>query len=216
MSKVKIKDLVSVTEEMQELCAFEPALKTAKKAEKFLVKQLGEAFKELTKKDKYSEEAKELFIQLEFMDDPDQEDPEDETPEEDNEEQEELVEDIEEAKKLGDLKTIAKENDAFDAISGRLSGYSSIKSLRTTMLGILDGSVTIKPEKPTEKKASAPKGKSQTDVIRTLINKGLKRETITKKLAKEFDKSDGWGNSRLKIYEKAYGDLGKKDKKLKG
>ena len=75
-----------------------------------------------------------------------------------------------------------------------------------------------KPEKKEKTKKQPPKkqesGESQTDVIRAAIRKKMKREKIVELLKEKFAQSEGWANNRMKMYEKAYGEMGVKDKNL--
>ena len=50
-----------------------------------------------------------------------------------------LVGEINDAERIKDLKDIAKSNDEFKAIRGKLNGYKEIDDLREAMLAILDG-----------------------------------------------------------------------------
>ena len=75
------------------------------------------------------------------------------------------------------------------------------------------------PEATKEKETKTPTKKeskiSQTGVIRDAILEKKKRPEIEKLLISKFDKSEGWAKSRMNLYEKAYGEMGKDDKKLK-
>ena len=42
----------------------------------------------------------------------------------------------------------------------------------------------------------------------------MKREKIVELLKEKFAQSEGWANNRMKMYEKAYGEMGVKDKNL--
>jgi len=72
-----------------------------------------------------------------------------------------LVTEVEGAERLKDLKDIARSNDEFKAIRGKLNGYKEVDDLRGAMMEILDAApkedVKIKgapkPEKKTEPKA---------------------------------------------------------------
>ena len=62
MSKTDRKDLfVEVAKEIQEVCEFEPPIRTEKKSEEELISLLREAFVELTADDELSEKAKSVF-----------------------------------------------------------------------------------------------------------------------------------------------------------
>lgn len=62
-----------------------------------------------------------------------------------------LFAEVDKAERLRDLKDIAKSNDEFKDIRGKLSSYNTPKDLRTAMLDVLDE--LEKPEKTQEKKA---------------------------------------------------------------
>ncbi len=73
----------------------------------------------------------------------------------------ELSDEIYDAKRIKDLKDIAKSNDEFKGIRGHLNGYKDIEDLRTAMLSILKNApaetepeVTPKAEKKEEPKAT--------------------------------------------------------------
>jgi septum formation inhibitor MinC len=66
----------------------------------------------------------------------------------------------------------------------------------------------------TEKKPKADKKPSQTDILRDLIRSGKSKEDVIECLAKKFDKTPAWALNRVKMYENAYGEMGKDDKKL--
>lgn len=70
------------------------------------------------------------------------------------------------------------------------------------------------PKKKERKKPQRQKGVNQTAMIRDLIRKGKKREDIIKALDKEFGKGLAWAKFRMATYERAYGEMGKNDKKL--
>lgn len=63
-------------------------------------------------------------------------------------------------------------------------------------------------------KTKKEKKPTQTDFMRNLIKNNAKRETITERLAEEFGKEEAWAKSRIKTYERAYGEMGKDDPKL--
>lgn len=58
-------------------------------------------------------------------------------------------------------------------------------------------------------------GTGQTDFIRKFIIAGNKRENVIKKLAEQFKWDEKRATARLVVYEKAYGEMGKDDKKVK-
>ncbi len=66
-----------------------------------------------------------------------------------------------------------------------------------------------------KKDPKATKDLNQTDFIRMKINGLENRENLIVALAKFFDKKESWAKSRLATYEKAYGNYGANDSKLK-
>ncbi len=74
-----------------------------------------------------------------------------------------LAEEIEQARRLKDLKDIAKSNDEFKLIRGKLNGFKEIDDLRDAMLEILDG---IAPEEP--EKEEAPKAEKKAEPKATM------------------------------------------------
>jgi len=72
-------------------------------------------------------------------------------------ETDDLVEEVDQAERIKDLKDIAKSNDEFKAIRGKLNGYKEIDDLRGAMLAILDGPAeeipAVKEEAEKEKEA---------------------------------------------------------------
>ena len=78
-----------------------------------------------------------------------------------------------------------------------------------------------KEEAPTEekkeKKKNAPKkveGVSQTGLIRKLLKNKKGKKAIIKSLMETFNQKEGWAINRMKLYEKAYGEMGENDSKL--
>jgi len=77
----------------------------------------------------------------------------------------------------------------------------------------------VKGKKVTEttETTKAPKkttGPSQTDIIRKGIKSKHTREKIVETLVSTFDGKPAWANARMKMYEGAYGVMGKDDKKI--
>jgi len=68
--------------------------------------------------------------------------------------------------------------------------------------------------KETSDKPKKEKSPSQTGTIRELIGKKKKRDAIVTALEEIFEKTAGWAEARMKIYEKAYGEMGENDPKL--
>lgn len=68
-------------------------------------------------------------------------------------------------------------------------------------------------------KSKKEKPKNQTELMRELIRRNAKRETIVERLVENFGdeengKDEKWAQSRLKTYERAYGEMGEDDPKL--
>ena len=159
-------------------------------------------------------------------------DEEEEQPEDENEVEEEMQEaeeltlegEIKIAEKRKDLARIVKANDEFKAMRKEINKYPSKEALQGKMLKMLDGEKKeekkekSKAEKTpakekSEKKEKPEKKTSQTDFIRHAIKTKKSKKEIMTSLQKEFDKTEGWANNRMKLYEKAYGEMGKNDTK---
>jgi len=80
-----------------------------------------------------------------------------------------LVEEVDQAERIKDLKDIAKSNDEFKAIRGKLNGYKELEDLRGAMLKILDGPVEEAPEV----KAEAEKEKEAEPAY---VKKGIEKK----------------------------------------
>ena len=72
-----------------------------------------------------------------------------------------------------------------------------------------------KKEEPVAEAKELKKGPSQTDVLRSLLKKDLTRKKVIKGYMEAFDVSEKKAETRLKLYESHYGDMGENDKKLK-
>lgn len=176
--------LAQVGDDLQVVINFKPPIRTKGKSEKYILDKLKAAgpniipdedeedlaeetvhyMKELglwpNGEQVVSEEAEEDDVEkAEVVEEEVEEEPE---PEEGEEQEEEniLAQDIESAKKIKELKDIARANDEFKSLRNRLSSYTSIKSLRSLMLKILAGEVEIK-ETDQEEKEQKPKTSSQ-------------------------------------------------------
>ena len=200
--------LIIVAAEMQDLCEFEPSIKTDGKSEKEIIVILTEAYGELTPEDKLSEKAIATFEflglrKLEVVEEEEESDIEDavevEEEEASEEESDSLIEQVEVLKKIKDLKDFVKNNaDDFGSLADQLSGYTSVKSLKSYMIKILAGEVEAPAEKKAkEKKAkvpAAPKGKGVIATIANLIEKsgkkGISKEKIHEGLVKAFPDRD--------------------------
>jgi len=98
-----------------------------------------------------------------------------------------LVEEVEDAERLKDLKDIAKSNDEFKEIRGKLSGYKDVDDLRGDMLDILDlAPEETEPEEAPEEKAAEPEyvqkmnKKKEEPKAKMEVIKGGKKEEIKK------------------------------------
>ena len=205
MSKKDRKEvLISVAAEVQDLCEFEPAIKTDGKSEKEINVLLTEAYGELTPEDKLSEKAIATFEFLGLREAEEEEEANDNIEEaveveEEEEEENSLIEQVEVLKKVKDLKDFVKENaDDFGGLPDQLSGYTAAKSLKSYMIKILSGEVkapVAKKEKPAKKATAAtPKGKGVIATIAQLIEKsgkkGISKEKIHEGLVKAFPDRD--------------------------
>ena len=136
-----------------------------------------------------------------------------------------LSEYVRAVKKKSELEKIVEQYDEFQSLREKLDHYPGVKALRGAMMKVLEGddkkeeksSAKDKPkaEKSSAKdKPKAEKGKSQTEIIRDGIRAKKSRDQILDMLSKNFNLSEGRANTRMKLYEKAYGEMGKDDKKL--
>ena len=174
---MKTELLVKAAKELDKVLYEEPYIDFKQKPDE-LTKAVMEASKELESDDKLSEETIdilaqiwegkegkltvkvcEIFRELGIL-----------PPADEKEEQEEdavvvsagedLVNEIDDAERIKDLKDIAKSNDEFKLIRGKLNGYKEIDDLRDAMLEILDGVApeeTEPEEKPKAEKKEEPK-----------------------------------------------------------
>ena len=82
-------------------------------------------------------------------------------------ETDELLQEVKDAERVKDLKDIARSDDEFKAIRGKLNGYKEIDDLRGEMLAILDGPVEeTEPEEAPEveeEKAAEPEYEKKGD-----------------------------------------------------
>jgi len=131
-----------------------------------------------------------------------------------------LVEEVEDAERLKDLKDIAKSNDEFKEIRGKLSGYKDVDALRGAMMEILDEAPEeTEPEKVSEEKAAEPEyvqkmnKKKEEPKAKMEVVKGGKKEEKAKPLIKKgtgiiativssIEKSGRKGISKGQILEK--------------
>ena len=107
-----------------------------------------------------------------------------------------LLDQVEGAEKLKDLKDIARANDEFKAIRGKLNGYKTADELREDMLEILEDVSNENEEepepKPVVKKGVALAEKRSTSAERVkfltpLLTKGtFTKEQLAEKMEKEF------------------------------
>jgi hypothetical protein len=141
---------------------------------------------------------------------------EDDSDQEDTPEALDLESLIHQTKDLKELKALVKDREEFKPLRKRIAGMFDLNDLREEMLSLLDPDYTppAPEKKPKAEKAPEKKGPNQTTLIRSLIKSKAKRETIVKELAETFEKTEGWANSRLKVYENAYGEMGVNDKNL--
>ena len=98
-------------------------------------------------------------------------------------EEDSLVSEVEDAERLKDLKDIAKANDEFKELRGKLNGFKDEEVLRGEMLEILDGQVPVKtPEPKTEPK------KDEKKAVMKIVPKDKPEKKITPKAEKKTEK----------------------------
>lgn len=181
---MKLKDLKTIADELNNLFDLDPPIDT-EEGEDFTVEMTVEALELVEKKDKpsdfksyalieefvgeYTDQlSKKAIKALEFIaitpptDVEDKDVVRDDDPVPDN-----LVDQIEEAETLKELKSIAKDLDEFKDIRGQLTKYKTKEDLHTAMLEHLEGEEPpkeIEPEpepetEPTPKKSTKTKAK---------------------------------------------------------
>ena len=147
MSKKERKEvLIKVAVEVQDLCEFEPAIKTDGKAEKDLIVTLKEAHAELTPEDTLSKEAIAVFTFLGLIE---------EEEEEEAVDTDALIEEVESAKTLKQLRGLLGQHDIFSSIG---TGKIPIDQLRADMLECLG---VVPEEEEPEEEEEAPKKKAK-------------------------------------------------------
>lgn len=217
MSKRERKTLLmEASEEIQNICNFDPPLEIAKTEEK-LISNLKEAYvagyqdedNPADPEKELSQEALEVFTQLGCYNGQQEQG----EPEEQAEEVDDLAVEVEEAKTIEALKKIVKANDEFESLREGLGSYTSKTSLKKLMLKVLSGEVEVKSAtrsktttkgkstkgSPSKSKESTPpkskKGKGIIATIVELVEKAPKTEGVTKEkiletLVKEFPDRD--------------------------
>jgi hypothetical protein len=218
LSEMNKKDrkevLIDVAKEIQDICEFEPSIKTDRRSEKEIIGMLTEAHAALEPEDELSEKAIAVFEFMGLIESDDETQVEKKAEkkaemkvaEDTSEDESNLVELVTNAKKLKDLKELVKTNDEFEGVRSQLSGYSSIKSLKSYMLKILSGEAKAPVEKtPPAKKEPKPKAAKKegtpkprgTGVIATIQasiekagKKGISKEGILEKLVAAFPDRD--------------------------
>ena len=204
--KLKRSQLMEASEELNELL-FEEGDK--QRIDGNSVEELSEQIKEAAElidpeQDEITEDTVQVLKNLDVWELPEKEEPEKEEQTEDAEvvpETDPLVEEIEDAERLKDLRDIAKANDEFKEIRGKLTKWKDEEDLRGVMLEILEGPGEEKEpeeapkEKPAPKEKEAPKAKME-------VVKGGKSEKTEKKPAKK-KKGTGVIASVVEAIEKA-------------
>jgi len=148
-----------------------------------------------------------------------EEDEEEEDPEPEVEKT--LSEILQCTKKLKDLKDLCMKHAEFKLLRKKLDTFQGLAGPRELKPEMWRVSKLEQPATPAKIKngkkgtVSATPGVNQTDVIRTAIKAGQKRAKITAKLAEVAGKDLKWAEYRMKTYERAYGELGVNDPKLK-
>lgn len=223
--------LVKAAKELDKVLYEEPYIDFKQKPEE-LTKALMEASKELESDDKLSEETIDILAQI-WEDKegkltvevcevfralgivpPATEDKDEQT--EDAEvvpETNELSDEIYDAKRIKDLKDIAKSNDEFKGIRGKLNGFKEIDDLRDAMLEILDGVAPeetepeeeLKAEKKEEPKATmkiVPKDKEKKTEKKAEKKSGTKTPGVIASIVSCIEKSGKKGITKEEILEK--------------
>ena len=226
---VRLNVLREAALELQEVCNFNPPFRSKGKTEEEVTKWLKEAsvLLEPTDQKKISEDTEDVLTQLgvwPFAETVEPVEPVEpvEEPEEEAEDNSNMENEINIASSVRELKDIAKTNEEFKSIRGNLASYKKTDDLRQCMLAMLNPEGVGKKEKeepaseekPKSNKANSNSPLSQTNLIRQEIKGGSKKEAIQKKLMDSFNKTEAWAVNRVKLYEKAYGEMGKDDKKL--
>jgi len=207
---MKKEELVKAAKELDKLLFENPQIDFTQGPEK-LEDSLMEASKELELDDELSKETiealselwegkdgkltvkvSEIFRELNILLPVDEKQDE---PEDAQEVQEgnDLINEVEDAERLKDLKDIAKSNDEFKEIRGKLSGYKDADDLRGAMLEILDETPEeTKPEKASKEKAAEPEyvqkmnKKKEESKVKMEVVKGGKKEEKSNAKKTEF------------------------------
>lgn len=150
---------------------------------------------------------------------------------------------IQAAKSREELVTLLNTYTDLKPLRTAHRNYKSSADLKQVMIAMLNGELKAeevigaakevgKKNAAAEKKTPAAKGRvdnaarnkitgdeekgkkiSQTDMIRTGIREKKSREAIIKMLIDFTGSSEAWATNRIKLYEKAYGEMGKNDAK---
>ncbi len=212
-----MKNLIKVAKELNDKLGLDPEIKTKGVDEKKLKRDLLKAADLIDwDADDISPETTEELVSIGF------EVPVEVLPEEPEAEEIDLVALIDKTTKLKDLKALVNEHEPFKPLRKKIPGMFETGELKEEMMELLgvtyedaEPATESKVEKPKPKPAAVKKTeKGQSDIIREFIRAQKSKEEICKELAKTFGKTEGWANARMKTYEKAYGEMGKNDKKL--
>lgn len=180
MNKYDRRDLlVLVAEEIQEVCPFEPPIRTEKKSEEELVALLKEAYVELTPDDEQSlsERTISVFEQLKFTkpttagSKQQEEDSieEAEVVDESGEEEEGLMQEIEGAKQLNVLKKIARTRDEFKSLRGTKYTFDALKKAMLEIVANLEAATPAEEDAlKEEEEVEEAKEKSEMKVSKPL------------------------------------------------
>ena len=166
--KLKRSQLMEASEELNELL-FEEGDK--QRIDGNSVEELSEQIKEAAElidpeQDEISEDTEQVLKNLDVWELPEKEEPEKEEQTEEAEvvpETDPLVEEIEDAERLKDLRDIAKANDEFKEIRGKLTKWKDEEDLRGVMLEILEGPPEEKEPEEVPKEKPAPKKKEKEE-----------------------------------------------------
>lgn len=115
------------------------------------------------------------------------------------------------------LKKMVKGNDTF----AKLNDADKLKKFKKDPAKLAAKMIKLAEKATTDKTKDSGKKKdgetklNQTQLIRDMISDGSKRKKIVKAIVEKCDKTPGQAESRMKAYEKQYGEMGADDPKLK-
>lgn len=135
---------------------------------------------------------------------------------------EDLTIEIKRIPKLKELKAFIADNIPEIDIA-KYKGVNGLPALKKAAFALLKGTAkktketketpTPKETKETPAKTEGKK-RTQTNAIREMMAAKIPFEKQAEALSKEFDKTIGWANARIKVYQNAYGENGENDTKI--